>query len=142
MTLDKLRNKASERVGVIAAMPVEARALGASEPFNQILELTSNTYAYVCGAGPDNARRAMQELLTMNVAGVVSWGTAGGLTPNLVPGTALLSKKVICADSAYETDGYWAGRLRDHFNSILTINDEAIYSSGQLVSGMAEKKRL
>ena len=130
------------RVGIIAAMPVEARALGASVPANQISELPDHTLAYVCGIGPDNARRAVTELLAEHATSIVSWGTAGGLVANLVPGAALLASSVVCVDAAYETDDSWVTRLRGRLEPTLNISTQAIYSGGAPVAGTAQKKNL
>ena len=134
--------KSAVPVGIIAAMPSEARALGVSGPFNQIVELDDHTLLYVCGVGPENARRATTALLAAGAGGLVSWGIAGGLIANLSPGTLLLAASVVCADAAYETDSDWVSRLSQRITSILQVSHQSIYSGGLLVSSAAEKKQL
>ncbi len=129
-------------VGIIVAMPTEARALGVSGPFNQIVRLGDNTLSYVCGVGTKNARRAAEQLLAAGVRGVVSWGTAGGLIASLAPGTAVLAETVVCADAAYEADRDWVARLDKCLAPEMPTNRQPIYSGGRLVSGAAEKRRL
>ncbi|MDH3588921.1 MAG: hypothetical protein OEQ74_05920 [Gammaproteobacteria bacterium] len=129
-------------VGIVAAMPSEARALGVTVLPNQVQEIDDGVMLYICGVGPDNAARATRKLIEAGAASIVSWGTAGGMVANLASGTPLLSGTIIGTDAAYETDNTWTTRLRERLASSVSFDDAAIYSGGNLVAGETEKKEL
>ena len=127
-------------VGIVAAMPSEARSLGVTVLPKQVQKIDDGVMLYICGVGPDNAARATRRLIQAGAGGIVSWGTAGGMVANLASGTALLPGTIIGTDAAYETDNTWTTRLRERLATSVSLDNAAIYSGGQLVAGETEKK--
>ena len=128
-------------IGIVGALPAEARALGVPAQRNAIADLRDQARVYLCGVGADNARRAVQALLAAEVAGLVSWGTAGGLADSAVAGTCVVPDSVICGDAAYETDARWCERIASGAEA-LPLHRGALYSSGELATTPAQKTSL
>lgn len=128
-------------IGVVVALPAEARTLGPASPRNTIADLDGHAKVYVCGVGPGNARRATRALLSANVAGLVSWGTAGGLSPAAAAGSCVVPDGVIGPDAAFETDAQWCERIAASARSV-PVHRGALYSCGELASATTAKARL
>jgi hopanoid-associated phosphorylase len=88
-------------LGVVAGYRAEARCL------------TGPGLRVLCsGADPDRARSAARRLCDEGVAGLVSFGLAGGLAADLAPGDPLLPETVILPGGAsVATDPAWRARL-------------------------------
>jgi hopanoid-associated phosphorylase len=65
----------------------------------------------VCaGAGRDLAL-AVHDSIDADCGGLMSFGVAGGLQPDLTPGTCIVASDVISGDRRYSTDADWSQRL-------------------------------
>ena len=128
-------------IGIVVALPAEARPLGVRAQRNAIADLQHQARVYVCGVGPDNARRAVQALLAAEVAGLVSWGTAGGLAVEAVAGTCVVPASVIGSDAAYETDAGWCQRIVAA-TPAMALHRGALFSSAELATTAAHKASL
>lgn len=129
-------------VGVVVALPVEARAFGTRIPRNGSADLGGNLVMTVCGVGVHNARVATERLLARPLAGLVSWGTAGALAPALTSGACLLPAAVCGPEREYETHARWRSRLAERLAMTLEPHDGALYSAGRVVATPAEKRSL
>ena len=127
-------------IGIVVALPAEARLLGAPVQRNVIADLQGQAKLYLCGVGSENARRAVQALLSAKVAGLVSWGTAGGLAVEAVAGTCVVPASVISSDAAYETDARWCDRIAAS-GQVVPLRG-ALFSSGELATSPARKASL
>lgn len=130
----------AEPIGVIAALPIEARAFGTRIPRGGTADLGGNIVISVCGVGAGHARRAAERLLARPLAGLVSWGTAGALSARLPPGACLLPTTVLARDAAYETHAGWRERIAERLSC--EVHDEPLYSGGEIATAIAEKARL
>lgn len=121
------------RIGVVTGARAEARCLG------------STSFAIVCsGADPERARAGAERLIAEGAAGLVSFGLAGGLSPDLPAGAILLPETVLAPGGArYAVDNAWrnalwlrleAGGIRAH-GGLLAGSD-------QLISTPETKRRL
>jgi adenosylhomocysteine nucleosidase len=64
------------------------------------------------GVGAERAESAARSLLSRGATALVSWGVAGGLDPEIAPGTVVLPDTVIGVDSLhFEVDLEWRDRL-------------------------------
>lgn len=64
------------------------------------------------GARPDAALAAARELLSEGCCGLISFGLAGGLVPDLAPGSLVVARTVITPDGAHcAVAGAWHRRL-------------------------------
>ena len=89
------------QIGVVVGYRAEARCLVGFD----LRVLCSGSY-------PARARAAARRLCDEGVAGLVSFGLAGGLSADLAPGDLLLPQAVILPDGhLIATEAAWRGRL-------------------------------
>ena len=68
------------------------------------------------GPGPNRVSVACNDLKNDKITGIVSFGIAGGIDPNLKSGTLLLPKAVVTADGAFfPTDDTWRRSVANHW---------------------------
>lgn len=132
----------ADPIGVIAALPVEARAFGTRIPPNSTADLGGNIVISVCGVGAGNARRAAERLLARPLSGLVSWGTAGALSPQLRAGACLLPATVLWGDAVYAAHEGWHGRIAERLASTCEIHDGPLCSRAEVVAQPDDKARL
>jgi hopanoid-associated phosphorylase len=119
----------SDRVGVSGIEPAHRRAGGpAASSAGVALSPTAwPTIAVTClafesriAAGPGvavlhghvpNLRTALEEAIERGCSGIISFGIAGGLAPDLAPGAWVVASGVVAAHERYPTDRDWARRL-------------------------------
>jgi hopanoid-associated phosphorylase len=65
----------------------------------------------VFAARSDLLERALSEALTRGCSGIISFGTAGGLSPELEPGTVIIASSVSGPFGVLDTDPEWSTRL-------------------------------
>ena len=65
----------------------------------------------VYAARADLLDRALKAALDRGVSGVISFGTAGGLAPDLEPGTIVIAEAVDGPFGRVQTDAAWSARL-------------------------------
>jgi hopanoid-associated phosphorylase len=58
-----------------------------------------------------NLRTALEEAIGRGCSGIISFGIAGGLAPDLAPGAWVVASGVVAAHKRYPTDRDWARRL-------------------------------
>jgi len=91
-------------LGVIAALPGEARSLRKSNAYWG----GSRPEVVLSGVGPRAAGRAAEKLAWAGAAGLVSFGYAGALNPALKSGTLILPDEIIDAEgNRHATDRDW-----------------------------------
>ena len=57
-----------------------------------------------------NLRTALEEAIDRGCSGIISFGIAGGLAPDLAPGAWVVASGVVSARRRYATDADWARR--------------------------------
>lgn len=133
-------------IGLIAALPAEIRCLTPLPvALNTPFRVNQHLVAMVCGMGARNATRAAQYLLYQDVQGLISWGTAGALTPGLKSGDLVLPDIVQAANGKrYRTDSIWLDQLRKALDAIsvrtytgLLVETETVAGSDTEKSGLA-----
>jgi len=84
-------------VGIVVAMPSEARALtrGARPAFGRPLTVGPQLRLCVGGIGPSGADASCRELLRAGATALVSWGVAAGLDASLRSGTLVLTTQLL-----------------------------------------------
>ena len=88
-------------LGIVAALETERRWISAREILTE-----------VSGVGNIRAETAARRLLERGATALVSWGVAGGLDPDLTPGTVVLPDSVIGPDGSRSgVDLEWRSRL-------------------------------
>ncbi len=86
-------------LGIVYAMPMEARGLTKSAPPRfQPLQISDHCTVIRAGIGGSNARRAATVLRDAGVEALLSWGCAAGLDPEIEPGTIVVPTAVLAPD--------------------------------------------
>jgi hopanoid-associated phosphorylase len=67
----------------------------------------------VCGGGPIQFRRSLETAVHKGCHGVLSFGVAGGLAPQLKPGACVVGRNVITENARYASDTVWSRSLID-----------------------------
>ncbi len=95
--------------GVVAALKVEARTLGARAPRDDgLFTLRDGILLAIGGMGAVAAQAAARRLVTAGADSLISWGVAGGLDPALCAGTICLPSIVLSSDGqSFGTDLHW-----------------------------------
>ncbi len=105
--------RAQPPLGVVAPLPVEARAFTRRFlPRNELAPVDGGVTVVSGGTGADWARWAAFELVRSGARGLVSWGTAAGLDASVEAGALLLPERVVSAELAeFSVDGAWRREL-------------------------------
>lgn len=130
-------------IGIIAALPAEARCLSARpiKP-NNLTEVERGVLLWQCGLGAERARQAAHLLLDAGATALLSWGTAGGLDPALRPGDVVLPATVVpSAGVALQVDAAWHARLCKCLAGF-NINTGALIQSPRVVAEPTDKAEL
>jgi hopanoid-associated phosphorylase len=130
-------------VGVVAALPVETKALcGNRGSVGSVIEL--GPILLICsGIGPERAARSAYTLVECGVAGLISWGTAGGLAPGLNPGDLLLPTIVrAVAGQEWRCDETWRIQIASRIGFDLPAQSGMQLSTDEAVSSPADKQRM
>jgi adenosylhomocysteine nucleosidase len=65
----------------------------------------------ICSGDGRNLATALQRAIATGYSGLISFGVAGGLAPQLRPGTCVVGSAVIAGDVRLPTDSTWSQRL-------------------------------
>ncbi|MHB8255105.1 MAG: phosphorylase family protein [Acidiferrobacter sp.] len=126
----------------MAALPQEARSLSRRPPRpGHIASLSQGSWLGVSGMGAVHARRMALTLVAQGVRGLVSWGTCGGLAPELAAGTLIVASHVLTLDgSSYPTS---ALPMTDFVGALASpVRSGALLSVSEPVTSVLEKARL
>ena len=98
----------------------------------------------IAGANADRARAAAERLVEDGVEALLSFGIAGGLSPEARPGTLIVAERVIVPEGAsIETDPVWRAALLQGLEAAdVPFRTAAIVGSDTAVTSPAAKERL
>jgi hopanoid-associated phosphorylase len=65
----------------------------------------------ICATRRDTLRAALTEAVSRGCRGVVSFGIAGGLAPNVRPGTCIVARSIVTPQQRINTHLEWASQL-------------------------------
>lgn len=125
-------------VGLITGLASEVEALGSLEP---------NCEVRCAGARANRAEAHARELIHEGADGLISFGIAGGLIPDLPPGSLVLADWVIGAEGgqAYACDGAWRNRIRDAVvaaDPTIQVKGGGLTGSNAMIASSAGKAAL
>lgn len=86
----------------VTGLRVEARAA----------ERSPHTRAVAGGGDAVRLERLIEDAITANCRGVISFGVAAGLKCNLGPGTCLVGREVAYGEERFPSDESWTARLK------------------------------
>ena len=135
--------KSLTRLGIIAALPIEAQVfINSISPLSRY-SLGKGVCLQLAGQGHERARAAARKLVDEGVNALLSWGLAGALDPGLDAGTLILPDRVIGADgTGYTVDPSWHRRLQDCFCPVLPCIVGILADSPEILKNVAEKHTL
>lgn len=122
--------------GFVVGLAVEARLLA---------EALGEAAPIACAAArPERARDGAERLLSQGVGALVSFGIAGGLDPNLIPGDLVLPDRITAVgQDAIATDPDLRARWQGAAAAAgLRPNGGSLLGGTHVVVGVAEKRRL
>jgi adenosylhomocysteine nucleosidase len=128
-------------LGIIVGVPAEARSLVKQFiPNGERIHLPDRVMLAVSGMGPRRAAVASRTLLEKGATALLSWGSAGGLSPILSPGSLILPKIIIASDrSVYHVDTSWHEGLCKRLKGQVDLHTEPLAESATVVRTPAEK---
>src|ERR1044072_3077683 len=65
----------------------------------------------ICGGDGRNLDSTLARPMAAGCGGLISFGVAGGLAPELKPGTCVIGSSILDGDDECPTDARWAQRL-------------------------------
>jgi adenosylhomocysteine nucleosidase len=129
------------RLGVVAALAVEARALGRAG----IDGLHDGTLVEVSGVGCAAARQGAQRLVAAGCTALASFGLAGALDPRLLPGAILIPEQVLLegCGRALQATPTWRARVVARLAALGLgpLESGTLLTSLKMLGAVAEKAR-
>jgi adenosylhomocysteine nucleosidase len=128
-------------VGVVAALAVEARALGpVVRRMGDVGYLGDGTLLAVSGMGQPAAGQAAGRLIEAGATALLSFGLAGGLDPELAAGSVVFPREVISGDGArFPTSMEWRERLTAVILKQGPVAGGALLTSARPIDAVADK---
>lgn len=118
-------------VGVITGVRTEADAL------RPIMGDAQSPLIRFSGARPRIAADSVDELLSLGVDGILSFGSAGGLSGDLAPGDLIVGRQVVNQEgTSWSCDQEWTG----HLEQSLKIQGHTVFGSDGLVNIKAKHR--
>lgn len=129
-------------LGVVAALPQEARCLAGVRLTPGALHRVGETLIRCCGPGEARAQRAAESLIEQGVRALVSWGTAGALEPTLRPGDLVLADTVLTEQGGLAVDPGWQRRLSRLIENRVSLSTGKLLQSARPVARTQDKRAL
>ena len=128
-------------LGIVVAVTAEARSLSKqSIAKGELIRLPDGALVTISGMGRERAARASRTLLEGGASALLSWGSAGGLTSKLSPGTLILPETVIASNrSLYHVDATWHNSLCDRLRGLVGFYTDPLVESTTVVCTPAKK---
>ena len=107
----------------------------------ELIRLPEGGILTIAGMGARRAEAAVRALLAQEVTGLVSWGTAGGLIPELSPGGLILPRIILRADrTCYDVDPAWHGSLRERLEGRVRFHEGPLGESPKVLVTPEDKE--
>lgn len=131
------------RLGIVAALPAEARCLAGRVSPGERAALGSEGWVQLSGMGRRNAGHAAASLLQSGAGALLSWGIAAGLDPQLRHGTLVLPKAVIALGGrTLAVDAAWHERIYASAAGLFDTSTGNLAESAVLLTSLTEKQAL
>ena len=128
-------------LGIIVGVPSEARSLAKYPTMNdEPVRLREGVTLGVSGVGPRRAGLASRKVLEKGATALLSWGSAGGLSPKLSPGSLILPRIIVAANrSVYHADASWHKDLCNRLRGQVEFHTGPLAESATVVQTSAAK---
>ncbi len=133
------------RIGIVSALAVEARCLqGRRGLLGWRNALPAEAVLGVSGPGALCAQHMAEQLVAQGATELVSWGLAGGLGPEIAPGTLIAADRVVVASggAGYATDPSWRQRLLSALPRRVEVVEAPLFASESIAATSADKAAL
>ena len=134
------RGRDLRRIGVVAALPAEARCF-APRP-GETAHLDPDVWLQISGPGPERAARAANALLEVGCTALVSWGVAAGIASELAAGCLVLPECIVTGGERLPTDAPWRTALLGRVHDALPCSTGALVHSDGVVASPRDKEEL
>ncbi|MDL2337701.1 MAG: hypothetical protein QFE16_07665 [Pseudomonadota bacterium] len=131
------------RSGFVVALPSEARTLcRRAARVGECFAVGEHALVAVSGMGERHAEKAAQTLVDAGAHGLVSWGCAAGLSPELDPGALCLPQFVIATDGQlWPTDAAWRSCVVEALGQRV-VSSAMLVHAAQMLASVAAKREL
>ena len=128
------------RLGIVTGLAAEAACIRRAAAR---LPLEQEPLIYCAGASAARAREGAEHLIAEGARGLMSFGIAGALAPNLKPGDLVLAEAVIAPDGRRSaTDAGWRQRLGRRAGTTWAITVAPVLGQDRAVATAADKRSL
>jgi len=136
-----------KQLGIIAALPAEAKTLAARTDKLHDLpspqQLSDQVLLVISGIGAEQAAKAASTLIQDGASALLSWGCAGALSDDLQPGDVLLPNSVTAeSGKTLHTDKQWHARLSELLAGSCTPVTGALVNTANIITEVAQKQAL
>lgn len=122
-----------EPIAVVHALSVERAGLVGAD---------AELRVYQSGPGPERAAQAARAAIEAGARALVSWGLAGGLEPEVVPGTVVVPEHVVTENGpAAVADSAWQAALAAALEPDFAVSAGALLSTEHVLATPREKVR-
>ncbi len=126
------------KIAIVIALGIE-RACLESELDD---DPSSSIVLYQSGPGATRAAEAARTAVKTGASALVSWGLAGGLEPELKPGTVVIPQRILVSSgSLIDTDRGWQARLVAALQSEFIVHEGDLLVSERLLATPRSKAR-
>jgi adenosylhomocysteine nucleosidase len=128
--------------GIVVALPEELSTLtSAKVEKGHYCKLTDNILIAYAGAGPANARKASELLISKGSGKLISWGCAAALSPMFRPGDLLLPESLLTEQQQkLNCDQNWIDQVRHLLPPNISINCGTLAESSSIVAESKDKQ--
>jgi adenosylhomocysteine nucleosidase len=136
------RDDSLSRVGIVAALATEARALTSSIRHHRVpFALDDGSLLVISGIGGTAAAAAATALVKQGADALISFGLAGGLDPSLKAGSIFLPTEIFAADGVrYSTSNAWRHRVAIALDPLKPRTDGRLLSSVAAITAVEAKR--
>ncbi|MDN5849695.1 MAG: hypothetical protein L0H63_08660 [Nitrococcus sp.] len=128
------------RIGVVSALPLEARCLRRRGLLGGLPAWPAETMVGISGPGRTRARSTAERLVAQGATSLLSWGLAGGLDPEIAPGTLIAADQVMTAGGTnYPTDKAWRHGVLAALPAGVAVVEGPLFASEGIVATCAQK---
>lgn len=94
------------------------------------------------GPGAASAARAARRAVEAGAAALVSWGIAGGLEPEIAPGTVVVPKRIAAGDGRHVAmDAAWSARLAERLQGEFDVHRGDLLAAERVLDTPRAKAR-
>lgn len=131
-------------IGIVVALPEELATLTRRKcAEGKCLTLNDNILVTLAGTGPANAEKAANLLIDKGVNGLISWGCAAALSPQLKPGDLLIPEQILSEQQlTLNTDKRWQRHLQFLFSTKHQIITGMLVESSRIIADSSEKQNI